>query len=145
MVFAELERRINSQPRLSLRVELHHGLVGFREGKAYIGGDHAHYGNSVSYRAKAGAIRVPFVDLIEILRHVDEIDLLKCDIEGAEFEFIENYEDLLKKVRSAVFEFHRYERDLQQLRRFLQTYGFLRSMVLRERPGFSIELYTRDR
>jgi len=60
-VFAELERRINSQPRLSLGVTLHHGLVGFREGKAYIGGNHAHYGNTVSHRARAGAIRVPFV------------------------------------------------------------------------------------
>ena len=70
---------------------------------------------------------------------------MKCDIEGAEFEFIENYEDLLKKVRAAVFEFHRYGRDLQQLRKFLQAYGFLRSKVMREAPGFSIELYTRDR
>jgi FkbM family methyltransferase len=145
VVFAELERRINSQPRLSSRVTLHNGLVGFREGEAYIGGSHIHYGNEISSRAKAGAIRVPFVDLMEILRHADEIDLLKCDIEGAEFELIENYEDLLRKVRAAVFEFHRYGRDLQQLRTFLQTYGFLRSKVLREAPGFSIELYTRDR
>jgi FkbM family methyltransferase len=145
LVFAELERRVNSQPRLSPRVMLHNGLVGFREGEAYIGGNHIHYGNAISAHAEARRILMPFVDLIEILRHADEIDLLKCDIEGAEFEFIENYEDLLKKVRAAVFEFHRYGKDLQQLRRFLQAYGFLRSQVLREAPGFSIELYIRDR
>ena len=82
VVFAELERRINSQPRLSPRVTLHKGLVGLREGEAYIGASHVHYGNAISSCAKAGAIGVPFVNLIEILRHADEIDLLKCDIEG---------------------------------------------------------------
>ena len=131
--------------RLSPRVTLHKGLVGLKEGEAYISASHVHYGNAISSRAKAGAIGVPFVNLIEILRHADEIDLLKCDIEGAEFEFIENYEDLLKKVRAAVFEFHCYGRDLEHLRRLLRAYGFLHSRVLREAPGSSIEFYTRDR
>src|SRR5207237_8938517 len=90
VVFAELERRINSQPRLSPRVTLHKGLVGLKEGQAYISASHVHYGNAISSRAKAGAIGVPFVNLIEILRHADELDMLKCDIDGAEFEIIEN-------------------------------------------------------
>ena len=37
--------------------------------------------------------------------------LLKCDIEGAELLFLENYEDLLGKVRNAVFELHHEQCD----------------------------------
>ena len=80
---------------------------------------------------------------METLGNVSRIALLKCDIEGSEFDFIENYPSLLEKVSVAVFEFHRYGRDVDLCRQRLQACGFRRERVLRTAPLFSIESYIR--
>jgi len=51
--------------------------------------------------------RVPFVDLTALIEPSRRIGLLKCDVEGSEQLFLENYQsDLLGRVDAAVFEFH---------------------------------------
>jgi len=142
-VFTELQRRVLAEPLLRPRVKLLCGLVGNRTGKAYIGGSHIHYGNTISARPTLGASLVSFIDLAELEGEADEIDLFKCDIEGAEFDLIENYPAILAKVHTAVFEFHRYGRDIQRCRDLLRSYGFEHSKILREAPTFSIEFFWR--
>jgi hypothetical protein len=87
---------------------------------------------------------IPFIDLNVLMEPVGQIDLLKCDIEGAEFLFVENYEDLLGKTRNAVFELHHEMCDTERCREILVTSGF-RETVLRTTPTFSVNLMTRDR
>ena len=67
-----------------------------------------------------------------------DIDLLKCDIEGSEFSFLDNYSDLLPRVKMAVFEFHKYGADIDHYRRLLCSYGFRQHAVLRDAALFSI-------
>ena len=51
--------------------------------------------------------RVVFVDLGAVVGPSRRVGLLKCDIEGSEQVFIENYKsDLLLRTDAAVFEFH---------------------------------------
>ena len=69
--------------------------------------------------------------------------LLKCDIAGAELLFLENYEDLLGKVRNAVFELHHEQCDTNKCRKILLKSGF-RETVLRATPTFSVNFMTRD-
>ncbi len=84
-----------------------------------------------------------FIDLSILMEKVGEIDLLKCDIEGAELLFLENYGDLLGKVRNAVFELHHEQCDTNKCRDILLKSGF-RETVLRATPTFSVNFMTRD-
>ena len=34
---------------------------------------------------------VPYIDIDAMMQGVEQIDLLKCDIEGSELQFVENY------------------------------------------------------
>jgi FkbM family methyltransferase len=142
-IFPELERRIAREPLLRDNVKLRFGLVGQKSGDAFISGHHIHYANMVSEKPSPGATRVPFVDLDTEFAGVDRIDLLKCDIEGAEFDFIGNFPDFLRKVDVAVFEFHRYGRNIDEARQVLHTCGFCHRRVLRDTPAICVEYYWR--
>ena len=79
-----------------------------------------------------------YIDLNSLFTQHPHIDLLKCDIEGAELLFIQHYPELLRKVRVAVFEFHDDMCDTQQCRRLLSAYGFTHQAVFRSNPPTSI-------
>lgn len=72
------------------------------------------------------------------------VDLLKCDIEGAELLFLQNYPELLRKVRVAIFEFHADLCDVHQCRRLLRDYGFPQHRILRESGPYSLECVRRE-
>jgi hypothetical protein len=72
--------------------------------------------------------RLPEVDLG--LSNVETIDLLKCDIEGAELAFIERHADVLSRTRVGVFELHADRCDVEDCKRLLAEAGF-RGRVLR--------------
>ena len=61
---------------------------------------------------------------------IEEIDLLKCDIEGSESAFLRNYSGILRRTRVAVFEFHQPECPLEAETRALMEAGFSRSTLL---------------
>lgn len=144
LMFRELQGRVRAQPLLRDKVHLLYGLAGRKAGEAHITGSHLHYSNVASAEPRSGSSRVAFLNLDKELASFATIDLIKCDIEGSEFDFIDNYEDLLKKTRAAVFEFHRYGRNLEEARDKLSQYGFARRLVLRETSFYSIEFYTRE-
>src|ERR1700731_1894493 len=143
-MFRELQRRVRAQPLLRDKVHLLHGLVGRKAGEAYITGSHLHYSNVASAEPRSGSSRVAFLNLDKELASFATIDLIKCDIEGSEFDFIDNYENLLKNTRAVVIEFHRFGRNLEEARDKLSQYGFNRRLVLSETSFYSIEFYTRE-
>jgi FkbM family methyltransferase len=144
LMFRELERRLCGQPLLRNKIRLLNGLAGRKEGDAYISGSHLHYSNIASAESKPGSSRAAFIDLDKQLAQFPSIDLIKCDIEGSEFDFIDNYETLLRKTRAAVFELHRFGRNLEEARNKLSHYGFNRRLLLRDTEFYSVEFYTRE-
>jgi hypothetical protein len=71
-----------------------------------------------------------------------EMDLLKCDIEGAELLFIQSYADLLRKVKHAVFELHHDQCDTDKCVGILQELGFHQT-IPRANSSFSVSLFSR--
>lgn len=143
LLSAELQRRVSEEPLLAGRAKVIHGLVGKQKGGDYLGENYIHYGQGPSSQRAFGSKWVPYINLMEILDEGDRISFLKCDIEGSEFDLIENYPPLFERVSVAVFEFHYYGRDVESSRQRLEAYGFRRGRVLRTAPLFSIESYIR--
>jgi FkbM family methyltransferase len=127
----EFAARVFEENRLSSTVTLTHGLVGRRDGAAKLHGDSL-------FRRDTRGVEVPFVDLDLLLSAVPRIDLLKCDIEGAELLFIENYPDLLRKVNVAVFELHSNLCDIDRCRKLLTEYGFTHGQTHRAGDPYSL-------
>jgi FkbM family methyltransferase len=140
--FRELESRIRSQPLAPANVRMVHGLVGQRTGSAPIRESALHVKNSIIDVPARGGVNVEFVDLNTLMKDNVEIDLLKCDIEGAELIFIENYSDLLRKVRYAVFELHHDQCDARKCVSTLESLGF-RQTILRADDSLSVSFHSR--
>ncbi|MFL6516048.1 MAG: FkbM family methyltransferase [Chthoniobacterales bacterium] len=143
VVYRELQRRVQNEPFLRDRVTLINGLAGKRKGGAYISQGYIHYGHGASADQAWGARFVPYVDLATVVDEFDRIDLLKCDIEGAEFDLIDNYTRLLEKTNSAVIEFHYYGRDVDRAREQLRALGFKSPEVLSAVAPCSVEYFQR--
>lgn len=107
-VYSELEQRIQEEPLLLKKLTLIKGLIGKRAGFGEIFESDFHITNSLFSKNSLGrSSEVPYVDLDALYKEDAEIDLLKSDIQGSELSFLENYhQDLLKRVRCAIFELH---------------------------------------
>tara|TARA_B100001248_G_scaffold262563_1_gene259443 strand:+ start:5952 stop:6731 length:780 start_codon:yes stop_codon:yes gene_type:complete len=75
---------------------------------------------------------IPYIDLIELTQDMPCIDLIKCDIEGSEFDFIEHYPALLEKTQRIVLEIHESFGDTQAAISTLESMGFKTKSILRE-------------
>ena len=73
----------------------------------------------------------------------DRVDLLKCDIEGAEELFLRNYPELLRRMHRAVFEFHHAQCDVPHCRDLLAQAGLLQERIVREFGQCSVEFFAR--
>jgi hypothetical protein len=76
-------------------------------------------------------VRVPFLDLTQLVPPVARIGILKCDIEGAEELFLTNYPDLLGRVDTAVVELHHQFCSPARCREVLADAGLHRVSVLK--------------
>jgi len=141
--FLELQKRIRSQQQLASSCRMVHGLVGQRSGSALIRESAVHVKATIVDVPDGRGVNVPFVDLNALMANKTELDLLKCDIEGAELLFIENYEDLLHKVKHAVIEFHHEQCNTQKCLQMLKALGF-RHRVLRTTESFSVSFLSRS-
>lgn len=91
--------------------------------------DRAHMASSRSSSSKSEkAIQVKNItekDLMENL--APPYDLIKCDIEGSEWEFLNNYESLIKKSKYLLLEWHSWHEGgggLPQIDKLLQSLNF---------------------
>jgi FkbM family methyltransferase len=141
-IFGKLEKRVRSQPLAAARVRVVHGLVGERFGSALMRESAVHVKSSIVDVPAGGGVNVEFVDVIAVMKEKDTIDLLKCDIEGAELMFLQNYGDLLRKVRYAVFELHHKLCDTQKCLSLLQGMGFQHT-ILRANDDCSVSFHSK--
>ncbi len=136
--FSILKQRLREQPSLPPHIAPILGLVGLPAGKGAIRQYDFHGENRLAAgRLSDGAVAVDYINLSEKVP-MQPIDLLKCDIEGSEQAMLENYPDLLKKTRAAVFELHHMQCDTEKCFRLLKEAGFTRKTVLRETDLMSV-------
>jgi FkbM family methyltransferase len=140
--YGTLEERVRSQRLAPASVRTVHGLAGERTGSALMRESAVHVKSSIVDVPPGGGVNVAYVDVNELMREKVAIDLLKCDIEGAELIFIENYSDLLRKVRFAVFELHHTLCDTEKCLRMLESLGFHQTF-LRANDSCSVSFHSR--
>ncbi len=132
--------RVIDENGLRDQVRLIGGLVGNRSGSAALYEGRTHGDSSLFKRASSSAVveELAFVDLSPLVASEPAIHLLKCDIEGAELQFIRTYRDLLLKTEVAVFELHDELCDTAACRRLLRDYGFGHETVVRRMGPYEI-------
>ena len=137
-VCVELKRRIEFS-RAKLKWSVTDGLVGKRTGSAkfnYAREDNQNFVDESEQRdiwaTKGGAEKLDYVDLSALVGEAPTIDLIKCDIEGSEFDFLQSYPDLLAKTARLVIEFHSAFGAVAEAVGRLKEMGFARSVVLRD-------------
>jgi FkbM family methyltransferase len=141
--YRELQYRLSLQNLSRLNLRVVHGLVGRREGSGFIHESALHVKNTITDSRQHDGVKVDFVDLDQIMKGRPKIDLLKCDVEGSELLFIQNYTGLLRKVKNAVFEFHHEQCDTTACVDLLEQLGF-QQQVLRSCHDFSICFFSRE-
>lgn len=136
----EFRSRVLDENGLMEQVRLIGGLVGDRSGSAALYEGALHGDSSIFRRAESSAIvdEVGFVDLSPIFASEPAIHLLKCDIEGAELQFIRTYRELLLRTQVAIFELHDQLCDTDACRRLLREYGFSHETVIRRAGPYEI-------
>jgi FkbM family methyltransferase len=139
-LIGELERRLLSQPQLAGSVTLLKGLVGRREGVGVLFESPLHFENSQSGRRGLRRREVPYVDLEVAVGAGQPVDLLKCDIEGAELELLATYPDLLRRTAVCVIELHPQKCDPAACLRLLEAAGFDQRRILREGEAWVVAL-----
>jgi len=137
-VAAELKRRLVI-PSGRVDAKIVNGLVGKRGGAARLNlgkedtinfvGD---AGDGGQWEGGRGGETVRYVDLNSVSSDMPVVHLIKCDIEGSEFAFIESYPELLAKTGRIVIEFHSPFGDIAAATENLKAMGFTNGTVLRE-------------
>jgi len=142
--FRVLERRVQSQHLPAGNFRTIHGLIGRRTGNALIRESALNVKSTILDVPQGGGVEVAFVDLNSLMAEKPEIDLLKCDIEGSELLFIENYEDLIRRAKHAVFELHHGQCDTKKCVSILESLGF-RTEVLESCDSTSLVHFSREK
>ncbi len=148
--YEELHSRVSTQTvAFGKKVRLFHGLAGKRDGAAEMLESHNSGLNSVSLLARPrlgrrGTKSIPYVDLDWLMKDENSIELLKCDIEGSEQDFIENYSTLFAKVKVAIFEFHHDQCDVDVMERLLGASGLRRVSISHDYSSTSVRMFARN-
>lgn len=80
-----------------------------------------------SINSSGNKIKIPSIRLKEYLKAVDQISLLKIDIEGAEYEVLKDCANELSHVKNIFIEYHSWnstEQRLSEILEILETNGF---------------------
>ncbi len=119
------------------------GLVGKKTGTAEFLTRRSNFLAS-GISSEKGSYKISYVDIEQAL-DVDIIDVCKCDIEGAEIDFIENYPDLLRRVRIFMVEIHdQNPKVIHQIHSNLEDLGFTacgKEFVI---SGYTQKIYRND-
>ena len=143
--YADLCSRLADNPLLKDHIQLTHGLVGKRSGSTEIYESSFGAGNSMIRQPWSTPAVTSFVDLETLIPDSAPISLIKCDIEGSEQTFLDNYSDLLVRTKAAVVELHHGYIDPDKFHDGMKALGFVEMEELwqSERERASLVLYSR--
>ena len=127
------------------RHQVHQGLVGgVRSGSATLWVSPKNYlSASLNRGAKTRGISAPFLDLEKLVEN-RPIDLLKVDIEGAEFDFVGEYPQLIRNVQALMIEIHDGPESKQrQLRAQMEEAGLRLKASPIDHSGHTLAMFQR--
>lgn len=113
-----------------LRTKIVNGLVGKKTGDAALEIRASECMNQIATDGSGRTCKVSYHDLDEELSVAASVELLKCDIEGSERDFLEHYPHLLRKTDVAVIEFHEPQCPIGFGVQEVMRAGFSRNRVL---------------
>jgi FkbM family methyltransferase len=149
--FTELESRVGACSGDGVSVVARQGLVGLRtgEGQIYTSPFVSNTNGVVPAGGKTSRIPVlgrhaeksAYIDLLSLIPKAEPVDLVKCDIEGSELDFLHNYADLLRRTRFLVIEVHPRHCNAEECYQMLRSYGFQLIRDIRVYPTHRLSAY----
>jgi FkbM family methyltransferase len=140
-----LDRRVHGENALGAQVRVVPGAVGGPHGSLPFYPSVISPGEgSLIAAPHTAAVQVPSVDLDRVLADLPWIDLVKCDVEGAEMSVFEGSPAWLRKTATVVVEIHAARSRVESCRAGLASAGLTHETVLRDRGGCALCLYTRE-
>jgi FkbM family methyltransferase len=121
------------------------GLVGSRSGKATLWVSRSNYlSASLRHEPSTRGIPADYFDLEQVVGE-RQVDLLKVDIEGAEYDFVENYPKLLQRVQKLMIEIHAApESHRTRLQDSLYRAGLRLHGSIMDHGGYQLAAFERD-
>ena len=90
--------------------------------------------SSLDESSEGVLIKVPIADQTLIMRHLaPPYDLVKIDVEGAEYDFLLSYKDIISSTSALIIEWHSWHRgggSQLQIQSMVESYGFQLQKVL---------------
>jgi FkbM family methyltransferase len=145
---SEVRRRLTQQESRrdgGLLFEVAQGLAGKKRGSELFFQTHSHHAGTVVADLSSGkkqGRRLEYVD-VETRFGAEPWDLIKCDIEGAEQDFVESYPELLAQVGVFVVELHHGICELEHVERSLGDAGLHYRGCLADRTANSVHMFSR--
>jgi FkbM family methyltransferase len=130
----ELQERLKIYRQQGAELKICIAAVGKRKGNAQMNAGRSHSRNYVTKDLNKGGWSIPFINLESEPFAQKEIDLIKCDIEGAEVFFLEEYPELISRCRVLVIECHPSHCIPTVARQRLETIGLNFGGILRDDP-----------
>jgi FkbM family methyltransferase len=146
--YATLVRNISLQDaKYNKKIRLVQGLVGAKKGIGKIYDGNYTMNSSTKLDERLGKFwEVPYIDITGLYETNQEYDLIKCDVEGSEGDFITEYADLLRRTKALVIEFHMPSVVFSVCRERLRQLGLCSHTILRKvDDNTSVEYFTRLR
>ena len=94
----------NIQQNLLENVVLHNQAVWIQNGKISFSADGAD-GGKITNSNESGKM-IDCVDVLDIIQHYKQIDMLKMDVEGAEFQILKRLDNHISHVKHCFIEYH---------------------------------------
>lgn len=124
-----LRERFGNVKKLEFRLSTN--LVGERSGRAEFKEGRESFGSSLQRNKEKPSYKCDFIDLDHFV-DTPSVDLLKCDIEGAERMFVKNYPCLIQKCKYLAIEWHYDNAEIEELEGDLHSLGFFK---IASQPG----------
>lgn len=141
-----LPRRLNCLTELGVHLKAVQGLVGKRSGTANFSMGREAFSSNVSDATGDGTTKMndsmAYIDVEKQLDHDYQIALIKCDIEGSEFDFIPNYSSLLEKTKYFAIEYHLKNGSIADAESILAANGLKQPKLLSDSELYPTYFYT---
>ena len=102
------------------------GCIASKDGEVFLALASQADSHHVTDHPGASTLRVPAVSMPTLIARcgLDEIDLIKIDIEGAEADLLKDSAAWIRRVKCLVIELHERELPFEELERRMASYGF---------------------